>query len=457
MNSLRNFCKTNRSLIRQTSFPVIITVALLFTSCTGNRVPYSILEFTGKGEVYNYSKSLLPIQYKADSVDATALLAGRGDIIVYGDNNCLIYRGSAERKFTFRTLKNEGFINEKINSITIPGNDDMIPWFQHMKSTDISGLDFIYFDASPSESYIPYLTDLAKSKPDPGLGYDGDLADMGRILEIFKPAFILGVSLSQQDINHLSGLDNLEFLSASLKDSVYPEPLPAMPKLKQLILADTPKNVIISDDFLINNKQIEKLIINESGKINLSIIKTLENLRELIINGPGKIENTGLIKSNKQLELLSVTGSMLNNGNDLKELTGIRWITFYEDISQEGFNSFTEAHPNLEVVELINNDSIGDLRQLLNLKSLYGLVVTDTLTDFATVKSLKSLKYLSIPSDILKDAQKKAELQNELPATIIVANYGVCLGSGWLLLIFPFIILLRLFSRQKAGEVKNKL
>ena len=276
-------------------------------------------------------------------------------------------------------------------------------------------------------------------------------------MQIFKPAFIAGVSLSREDIIHLSGLDNLEFLSASLKDSAYPEPLPAMPKLKQLLLTDIPKNINIGDDFLINNKQIEKLTIMQSGRISLLFIKPLKNLRELIINGSEAIENTGLIRNNKHIELLSVDGNMLNNGNYLKELTGIRWITFYEDISQDEFNSFVAAHPNLEVVELINNDSVGDLRQLSDLKRLYGLVVTDTLTDIATVKSLKSLKYLSLPSEVLKDSKKLALIQNELPATRIVANYGVCLGSGWLLLIFPLIILLRFVFMHKGEEVQNRL
>jgi hypothetical protein len=441
----------------QIYFTVIMAVALLLTSCSGNRVPYSIIEFTGEGTVYNYTKSIFPIQFKADSNNATALLADKGDIIIYGENNCFLYRDTAERKFSFRTLKYEGFINEKINSITIPDNDDMIPWFQQMKSTDISHLDFIYFDAPPPASYLPYLAGLAESRPDPGLGYDGNLADMGGILQIFKPAFIAGVSLSREDIIHLSGLDNLEFLSASLKDSAYPEPLPAMPKLKQLFLTDIPKNINIGDDFLINNKQIEKLTIMQSGRISLLFIKPLKNLRELIINGSEAIENTGLIRNNKHIELLSVDGNMLNNGNYLKELTGIRWITFYEDISQDEFNSFVAAHPNLEVVELINNDSVGDLRQLSDLKRLYGLVVTDTLTDIATVKSLKSLKYLSLPSEVIKDSKKLAVIQNELPVTRIVANYGVCLGSGWLLLIFPLIILLRFVFMHKREEVQNRL
>jgi hypothetical protein len=60
-----------------------------------------------------------------------------------------------------------------------------------------------------------------------------------------------------------------------------------------------------------------------------------------------------------------------------------------------------------------------------------------------------------LPEDILKDTITKAELQKLLPGTRIVSNHGICLGSGWLLLIIPFILLFRTFIRQKSGKVQD--
>jgi hypothetical protein len=90
-----------------------------------------------------------------------------------------------------------------------------------MNSTDISSLGFLYFNSPIIESYIPYMTILAETKPDIGLGYEGDLKELDRIFEIFNPKFVVGVNISQRDFNLLSGLTNLEFLSASLNDSLY--------------------------------------------------------------------------------------------------------------------------------------------------------------------------------------------------------------------------------------------
>ena len=196
----------------------------------------------------------------------------------------------------------------------------MIPWFEKMKTTDISELGFLYFHSIVSDSYIPYLTDLAKTKPHIGLGYEGSLKDMTRLFEIFKPEFLVGADISRRDFNLLSGLTTLRFLSASLNDSVYTLPLPALPELKQLILSDVIEDAVIADDFLINNKQIERLRIMGSGKFNLKLIKPLESLKELIIEGYDTIADFDLILNHKKLELLSVAGKKSGIDAGLKEL-----------------------------------------------------------------------------------------------------------------------------------------
>ena len=57
----------------------------------------------------------------------------------------------------------------------------------------------------------------------------------------------------------------------------------------------------------------------------------------------------------------------------------------------------------------------------------------------------------------MNDSITKADLLKSLPGTKIVANQGVCLGSGWLLLIIPFIIVLGLLTRHKSRRVHGRL
>jgi hypothetical protein len=435
--------------------PFLILALIILNSCTRKPEPYSLLEFTGKGGIYNYSRSIYPTLFVTDSVRSTALLAGDGDLIAYGENCCFFYKVPSRNKFSIKNQDSKGFINDKINSISIPANESLIPWFEQMKSADIAELGFLYFDSIISESYVPYLTELAKTKPHIGLGYDGALKDMTRLFEIFKPELIIGATVSQEDFNLLPGLTSLQFLFATLDDSAYLIPLPAMPELKQFVLTYSEEGAIKTDDFLINNKQIERLTIIGSGKFDLSLIKPLENLKQLVISGTDTILNYDLILDQKQLDLLSVDGKNACIEPTLKKLSGIRWMTFYEEETQSGFNSFIEFHPDLEVVEIINNATIKNLQPLLKLNKLYGLAISDTLTDLIAIKSMKNLKYLSIPYELLDDRILKADLQNSLPGTVIVPNQGICLGSGWLLLIIPIIAVLRIFTRKKSRRAQT--
>ena len=451
-----NYCG-NRTLLEQSFLSFLALLIILITSCTGKPQNYSILEFKGEGGVANYSKSLLLISHESDSVNPTALLAGTGDLLMFGDNEFLYFKESSQNKFSFKTIDKVDYINDKINSINIPGNEDMIPWFKQMKNTDISTLEFLNFKSKIQEGYFPYLTDLAKTKPGIGIGYAGKLGDMAGLFKIFNPGFVIGANLSQEDFNQLSGLTNLELLLINLEDSIYRDPLPAMPRLKQLIIGENKNEAIIKDNFLINNRQIEKLIIMTSGKFDFSIIKPLKNLKELVVSGFDSVENFDLIKSHKNLEVLSITSEKFRYDSNLNELSKIHWITFSSNTSQEDFNQFIKFHSDIEVVEIIKNKEINSLLPLLQLRKFYGLTITDTLTDIGTIKSLRNLKYLSLPKAVLKDSLRKAEIQKSLPDTRIVANQGFCLGSGWLILIIPFILLFRVFAKQKPGIFRNRI
>lgn len=453
MKNLSGPASSNRLYLSPAIFLIMI---LLLSSCSGRKKSFNILEFSGEEMVLNYSRSLFSTWSVSDSINPTAIVASDGDLIGYSDNRFLLYEeGSGQNKYTIRTDKNISFINEKVNSVTIPNNEDMLPWFKEMKSKDLSGLDFLYFNREIHENYIPLLTELAGIKPDISLGYGGDLADIEKMLKIFKPEFIIGGDLTQEDFQRLSGLSSLKILAISLSDSIYTTPLPEMSQLKQLIIGMNKKNPLKEADFLINNKQIEKLTVFDATRFNFSLIDKLDNLKELIIKGVDTIDNINLITNYKNLELLSLNGEMLKSNEILKGLSHVRWAIFDETVNQNEFDSFLGDHPGLEIVDITNNRKISTLQQLLKLQGLYGLTVSDTISDLATVKSLKTLKYLSVPSYVLKDSTIKSDLKNALPATTIVANEGICLGSGWLLLVFPIILILRIFTERRSLTINK--
>jgi hypothetical protein len=228
-----------------------------------------------------------------------------------------------------------------------------------------------------------------------------------------------------------------------------------MPELKQLLLTEIDDDVVLTDNFLINNKQIERVIIQTSGILDISILNPLDNLKALVINVSEGVRNLDLLNSHSKLEVLSVTGDELIYDPGFIKLPALRWMTFTSEVTQEEFNSFIETHPDLEVIELIKNDTIRSLQALSKLRKLYGLSINDTVTDISAVKTLSNLKYLSLPQDFLADPVNKAEIKRSLPGTLVGANEGFCLGSGWLLLLVPLVVILRFCGRKLQNGIKS--
>jgi hypothetical protein len=442
-------------LLSRFLFTLISILIFLFASCTRKPPPYSILEFEGKGGVYNYSKSLLIFGYEADSIYKNAILAAPGDLIMYGENNFFEWKESSQNRYSYKNTDNIYYINDKISSILVPATDTMISWFKQMNKIDLSELEFLNFGHKINESYFPFLTELAKTKPDIGLIYSGEFKDMAPLLKIFMPRIIIGGNLSSEDYSLLSGLDNLEILSVALHDSLITKPLPAMKKLKQINLMWSDHNPEINDDFLVNNSQIENLVIMSAGKIDFSILNPILNLKELVINECDTIENFELIKEHKQIEVFVLNWDNFRYNISRNELPAIRWTSFITDATQVEFDSFVASNENLEVVEILNNENIKSFEPLLKLRKLYGLTIADTLTDFNTLKSLKNLKYLSLPWEVFSDSLKNDELKKALPNTRFVSTHGVCLGTGWLLLIIPLVLLSGYVSKIRYGQTRG--
>jgi hypothetical protein len=437
-------------------FAYSFALILFLTSCNQKPEAYSIIEFTGGESVLNYSKSLYYVSFKSDSVSPAALLAGNNDLIFYGDG-LFIYRKTLGNKFQFSNTKQGGYINGKLATLNLHKRNDMISWFKKMETTDLSWLEFMKVDSLIPEDYYPYLASLAKLKPGIGLYYDGDLNEISRLISLFNPKYLVGERVYSSDFKLLSQLTNLELLVVTLNDSVNNGPLPAMPALKYLFLTEVNKNVVLDDKFLSENKSLERLAIMETARIDFSLLKPLNNLKELVISNFDTVVNPELIKNHKNLEVLSIINEKSICQPVIDGPDQIRWMSFSPDVPQNIFNSFINNHPGLEVAEILKNDTISSFSSLLKLRNLYGLIVSDTLTDLSSVKSLKSLKYLSLPAYVLKDKSVKDELHKLIPEARIVANEGFCLGSGWLLIIVPLVILFSLVAKKKFQRVTRSV
>ncbi len=448
MNLKNQFFKSNcycKSCFNPIYF---VLFAVIMLSCSQREEPIKIVEFKGVEEVVNYSKTA--ITFKSDSINPTLLMYCTDDVFSVRDYAVIADIKSEDNTYNIQSDDRILSVNGRIYGISIPDSSQMLSWFSNMGDKDLSELQFLYFKSVIPEVYYPYLEEIAKIKPEISISTEQNLNEMKRLLNMFKPKCLIISELSEKDFGVLAGLTNLEILWMSLNDSVINEPLPALPKLKQVVLNSGPdENRILPNDLFTNNKQIEKVVFQFFDEFDMKILSSINNLKELV-GFSDTIKNLDEINQHQSLEVLSIIGNANNYDPSEFKLPNIRWMTFYENVSQDAFDRFVVNHPKLEVVELIENNEITNYSKLVNLKKLFGLTITDGEVDMKAIENLKKLKYLSLPAEFLDESSNRALVQKTLPGVKITANNGyLCLGSGWLLLLIPLIIVFKILMRKK--------
>jgi hypothetical protein len=100
------------------------------------------------------------------------------------------------------------------------------------------------------------------------------------------------------------------------------------------------------------------------------------------------------------------------------------------------------------VLELIDCDRISDLAPLKGYTGLRALTLDIDVENLQPVYDLEGLDLLVLAEDFFEDPLVIGEIRQAMPDTRIVAGGGFCLGSGWILLLFPALILLVLMRNK---------
>ena len=221
-----------------------------------------------------------------------------------------------------------------------------------------------------------------------------------------------------------------------------------MPALKQCILYGDDLTAV-SASFFKNNTQLEKLTIIASLN-GYELLQPLNKLQEISLHNPNKSTDILTLKNKfGNLSVLILSGNFYN----IELLAGfknLRWLGLPENTSQLQLNTIAVTLKDLQVLELTGNDTITSLAALGQLVKLKGLVITDTVTDKQSLYALTQLRYLSVPNENKTDSIYLRSLESALPGCLVVPNGGACLGSGWLLLIIPLVLILLFIFRHQG-------
>lgn len=416
---------------------------------------FAVVNFYGKGSAINLSKNYNLTQFYSTKKNKGSVLAEKGDLL--GFNTILIPFDKVKEDSLLIDDSGDSlvFVNGKINSLIISDKADLLPWFDKMKDSDLSDLKTICFQSKIPESYIPYLKKIANQKPNTALIIEEN--DSVNILEsyfkkaaFFKPRFV-SVFLSQKQFPLLKHFEMVKHLYLVVPDSVITTPLPNMSYLKQCIVyGDNIK--AIHPSFLTNNKQVEKLGLF-ACLTDYTFLQQLVNLKQLSINNfdcEGNLEKIANLQDKfPELSVLIFSG-VYSKIDRLLEYKKLKWLGLPKNTTQKQFDSITTQLTDLQVLEFQGSNLIKNWAGLQKLPRLKGLIITDTLTDKASLYKLNEIRYLSVPQKNKKDSTNVLALEKALPGCLIVPNRGACLGSGWLLLLIPLTIMFSVIFNRKV-------
>jgi len=270
------------------------------------------------------------------------------------------------------------------------------------------------------------------------------------LVSIFRPGWLSTESIPL-DPEAVQGifLEDLELLWTAGDQLAISNSIQYCKNLESLIIADWDPGTgeLIS---LTSLKNLKSLTLGECGIGDLSNLEIPEQLQQLYIVGCDTLTGIKEIVSMRDLESLGLSGNEVASLNPVMELTKLKRMAFPMNTSQEDFSSIVAHNQFLEIVELIECSKVNNLSVLQEAENLDILILeTDTIWP-DHLESLDQLEMVILGSALFENTPERiAELRTQLPDALIVPGGGLCMGSGWLLLLWPLILVSRILFKKR--------
>jgi hypothetical protein len=450
---------------------IILSILVLFlVACSHNEQPQiTTARIQGVSGVYDLSKS--NTYFGSNSLDdqLSGMALEDGDLlyVLCGEEPSDIffrYQSKQGESLTFKTDSLTPFrviLNDGLFSLSL-SDSAAWEWLAREENAGIDSLHSISLKLPISEREIGLLQQLARTKPDVNLMVEvkDQTAQCEQILTLFKPDWLYLTIDTSWTPNEtiLSNLKDLSLLGMEIPQKTAPDLnfLYQLKNLQQIILSRDP-----GKELAIDFKKLTKLTsicITESGIKSVSQLNLPENISRLFFVKCDSLVDITAVSTLKNLKVFGLTGcNMVTGLGPVSGLKDLAWLSLPRPVRQSQFDSLLPQLKPLRVLEILDCDSLKDLTVLKNLTQLKALSVTSGTINAMSLGNLDQLSLLVIKPDtgVTGENQVK-ELRSQLPSTLVVPGKGFCLGSGWLLLIIPAVILGMLFMMTFKPAISRK-
>ena len=448
--------------IRKLFFPALILIAGIITGCTGPVNPdVDLLEIEGATWACNVNSSYAVFGSASEQEEPLKLIlpASEGDLLyVFLEDLQYYYRYHTKDGPAFSLA----FDTVDVISVYLNGNLDFmeindsasLDAFRTLTAPELEKLSSLLIGSPLTDDLFSVLRSKQEALQGTGLILESvaGTGQLSELLSILRPPFlVLNNSSGLPEPAESNPLSSLELLWMDGNILSLNRLADCCGNLEALIIGDwEPKPGELLP--LAGLKELRSLTLAESGLTTLSSIEFPESLRNLYLVSCDTLSDIRDLAGLKRLKRLNLTlCSQVKDLEVLEELEPLQCLSFPPGVTQQQFKALTEHFPQLELVELIDCGQIENLQPLQALPQLRTLLIELEKNQLEGLDSLQQLRTLILTDKLYEDNEAWInELKTSLPNTSIVPGSGLCLGSGWLLLLLPFVLIFRYLARRKS-------
>jgi hypothetical protein len=404
------------------------------------RTNVHLIKIKGISDVCNYTKNYLGFSLESNDDSITATPATENDMIMLSDNLIYQFRERDGEYLKFRQDSIQVFLNDTLFSVMIENGKSSATWLKTFTLDNVRHLRFIQLVDSIPDDYMPDIKRLSESALEATFIV---LANQNNFLEVLKTAkhIWLFADDSISDLttkNAIYDCKNIELMSIR-GDNLDVSRLSGLPRLKTLMISDLDSAAVKKLSKLPD--QISSLEIFGSDAEDLNFLESNGHLKELNLISCNSLNNIASLKSLKKLKILSLLDcDSIADLSPLFSLNNLIWLAPPWNIQENDLRSIVENSPDLESLVLWQCkylNSLNSLKQLDRLAYL-SMVKTPVLPD--SLIKFQNLKYLAYHFDKKTDSLSIKQLERQMPNTLVIPAEPFCMGTGWLLLFFAFLM-----------------
>jgi hypothetical protein len=446
--------RTNR-VLALLALPAVALLTMATTCVRSGKSwqPPQPVSIAGAGEAMDLFPSWTTWQSSSIDGGTAGLLLRDGDLI-FASESMFVYRASDGPTLKVTTNEWSMLLAGKVVSVSLESGTEGREWLEKAPAQDLAAVRFLMLPKNPDAALLPTLKRLAAVNSGVALGV-GSNAILQQVLPLFRPRMLMfgADALDADGRKIMAAQQQIETLIVLGEEPGSLDYLRMLPNLHRIVIGgwDIDKTGRLPPDL----QGLKSLIIGGPGVKDLSALGGAPaGLEELSLFMCEELVDVNDLARFSGLKTLILTGS--EKVLDLSGLAGLKqlqWVGLPPEISQEQFAAFLAAHPNLRILEMVNCENVTDLAPLRDLTNLEGLILGKSYKNLEVLQGLKSLRFVGLAKAIFKGSPDQiAEIRKALPDALVVsvAPFKICLGSGWILLLIPTVVLWRLFQRRQA-------